>query len=75
MVIKAIWTPPTLPFGNILGWRLRYEKWSNYCVASLDDDLKKLEVKEIFLDGPDKNEYTVQDLGETKSSSSSFSSC
>ncbi|CAG0904487.1 unnamed protein product, partial [Darwinula stevensoni] len=61
-VIKATWSNPNQTFGKILGWRLRYEKWSNYCATLLDNDVEKLDMEEIILDGLDQNEYTIQDL-------------
>ena len=67
MAFKVIWTTPSQTFGKILGWRLRYQKWLKYCVTSLEDGFQKLDMKEIILDGLDRNEYTMRDLGETNS--------
>ena len=64
VAIEATWVSPTRTFGKILGWRLRYGKRPNSHLSLPRNEQEKIDMKEIVLNDPLKNQYTIQDLGE-----------
>ncbi|CAG0888961.1 unnamed protein product [Darwinula stevensoni] len=62
VAINATWTNPSGTYGQTKGWRIRYGTRPTYCVNMGHKDLEELNMKEIILNGSEKNEITVHGL-------------